>query len=77
MLDWTNSMSGKPRVKMLLFMPDHRLAYVNSIDAHCSKQSAKPLRDRRKNGCLLLSMRECILTKVISDGDVKGMRNGD
>ena len=52
--DWTNSMSGKPRVKMLLNMPDHRLAYINSIDAHCSKQSAKPLKDRRKNGCLLL-----------------------
>ena len=77
MLDWTNSMSGKPRVKMLLYMPDHRLAYINSIDAHCSKQSAEPLKDRRKNGCLLLIMRECILTKVISDEAVKGMRNED
>jgi len=75
--DWTNPMSGKPRVRMLFYMPDHRLAYLNSIDAYGSKQSAKPLKDTRKNRCLLLSTRERILTKVISDGVVKRMRNED
>jgi hypothetical protein len=42
---WTNPVSGRLHMNMLLYLPDHGFAYLGSIDAHGKKQSARCMKD--------------------------------